>query len=239
MGCFIVAEAGVNHGGTLARMLAYCDAAKKTGADAVKFQAFNAAALIERRGITDEATCALLRQTEITDHQLEVIADHCLREGIKWFASVFDPSQVARVLRYGACALKIGHAESGWRELVFTAVNQAALVPVYVSNPVLTGGIAVHCIEEYPAKSPPRLHLCGKRNGLGWDSLGHKLEQEYPGFSSHYADWRIPAAAALRGACYIEAHLKLDNDCREAAWSLDVTDFRDMVTQIREYETWL
>ena len=82
------------------------------------------------------------------------------------------------------------------------------------------------------------------------------------GYSSHHTDYRIPAAAALRGAEYIEAHLMLgewervpnkktpqclmrDYDSRcttgepEAEWSLSPEDFAAMVELIREYESWL
>ena len=232
MGCFIVAEAGINHMGSRTTMLLLCDAAKRAGADAVKFQAYDTDALIARRGSGDRD---LLKQCELSDDDLEVIADYCLREGIKWFASVFDPSQVERVLRFGACALKIGHAEAGWHELIDTAHNKASSsVPMWISNPKFrwsptsSAWQGVHCVCEYPATSGPRLGV-----------IGSEAFMQPSGFSSHYTDWRIPAAAALRGASYVEAHLKLSDSDPEAAWGLSVEDFGKMVRQIREYETWL
>lgn len=216
MGCFIVAEAGINHMGSWTAMLLLCDAAKQAGADAVKFQAYDTDALIARRGSGDRE---LLKKCELSDDDLEHISEYCKLIGIKWFASVFDPSQVARVLRYGACALKIGHKECGWEELVNTCSREWRRGPLFIS------GVDICGTWEYPATSPPCLLQIDRRDVIG--------------FSSHYADWRIPAAAALRGAHYIEAHLKLSDSDPEAAWSLSVEDFTKMVKQIREYETWL
>lgn len=251
MTVFICAEAGINAMGDRSKMLALCDAAKQAGADAVKVQAYNAEALVKRRGKGD---LALLKQCELSDDDLDAIAAHCKAIGLKWFASVFDPSQVERVLSRGACALKIGHAEAWYSELVSECqravdhymwrVPDAERVryPLYVSyqvghNPHETPAdvTRVLCVCEYPAKSQPKLleiigggHQCWGDESAGFD-----------GFSSHYTDYRIPAAAALRGAEYIEAHLRLSDTDPEAAWSLSVEDFGKMVKLIREYEGWL
>lgn len=213
MTVFIVAEAGVNHLGERSKMLALCDAAKKAGADAVKFQAYNTPQLLTHRGQDGTKPCGLvpdralslyefLRKCELTDADLDAIAAHCKGIGLKWFCSVFDPGQVERVLSRGACCLKVGHAEADYAELR-EACWQAHTkgVVTWISNPedieYMGGDRYVYCIAEYPAKSLPRLN---------------KVDADI-GFSSHYQDYRIPAAAALRGAAYIEAHLMLGNRC--------------------------
>lgn len=240
MPAFIVAECGVNHLGDRAKMLAFCDAAKACGADAVKFQAYDTVRLWNRRHpdryeaatqaqlAKDEETLALLRKAELSDADLDAIAAHCKAIEFKWFASVFDPSQIERVLSRGACCLKIGHKEAAWREL-FDAChdarpkekNGAQPMPVWVSGHNVVG------VWEYPAVSPPRLGRLRDNNAL------------YRGYSSHFADYRIPAAAALRGAEYIEAHMKLSDTDPEAAWSLSVEDFTKMVKLAKEFESWL
>lgn len=239
MSCFAVCEAGVNHLGGRSKMLALCDAAKAVGATAIKFQAYNANKLIARRGITDEKTCSLLRAAELIDADLAAIAERCEAIGLRWFASVFDPAQVARVLRYGACALKIGHKEADYTELVDACAAECMTgMQLWISK---TDGISkpspanlvsyfyVHCVAEYPATSPPKLHVIRREYCPG----------DVSGFSSHYQDWRIPAAAALRGARYIEFHLKLSDTDPEATWSLSTEDAAKCCAQIREYEKWL
>ncbi len=241
MPAFIVAECGVNHLGDRAKMLAFCDAAKACGADAVKFQAYQSEMLALRRGMLrktptglwealpeHQATYSLLRKASLMDADLDAISAHCKAIGFEWFASVFDPSQVERVLSRGACCLKIGHKEAAWREL-FDAChdarpkekNGAQPMPVWVSGHNVVG------VWEYPAVSPPRLGRLRDNNAL------------YRGYSSHFADYRIPAAAALRGAEYIEAHMKLSDTDPEAAWSLSVEDFTKMVKLAKEFESWL
>lgn len=250
--CWIVAEAGVNWNGDRTKIVALIEAAKSAGASHIKFQAFSADALIERRGITDQNTIDLLRRCELTDDDLGMIQREAGRVGIPHFYSVFDPSQIERVLSRGACALKIGHAEAEYYELrdacykaQTTAMRAKGVptthmaLPVWISN-CENGNVCG--TWEYPATSPPKLERL-------WDS-GRAI-----GFSSHYTDYRIPAAAALRGAEYVEAHLMLaTRDERfsedghlvfsatnepEAAWSLSPDDFANMVELIREYETWL
>jgi N,N'-diacetyllegionaminate synthase len=271
MSVFIVAEAGVNHLGDRAKMLALCDAAKAAGADAVKFQAYDTVALAKRRGLlpNEDAdpnelivklrqtgctgahtaalrTIELLAQAELSDADLDAIAAHCKSIGLKWFASVFDPSQIERVLSRGACCLKVGHAETSYAKLMAMCTRRANESPdfmdCYASYPPdfepgdgPTNITPILCTTEYPAKSPPQLWkvIGGSDQCWGDESSG------FAGFSSHYTDYRIPAAAAMRGAEYIEAHLKLSDTDPEAAWSLSVEDFGSMVKLIREYESWL
>lgn len=235
MPAFIVAEAGVNHLGDRAKMLAFCDAAKACGASAVKFQAYNAKALIERRSIASNAMLGiynvqdLLRLSELTDADLDAIAAHCKAIGFKWFASVFDPSQVERVLSRGACALKIAEKESADGLLVDACEDKCGLVYVSLhqntTDPRLWQRRPVACVPQYPATIPPHLRVIQPRG--------------FCGLSSHWQDYRIPAAAALRGAEYIEAHLKLSDQDPEAAWSLSTEDFGKMVKLAREFEGWL
>lgn len=234
MPAFIVAEAGVNYDGSRAKMMLLCQAAKDAGADAIKFQAYNTYELIERRKITDGHTRALLRKNELSDEDFREIDGFCKSIQLPWFASVFDLTQPGRVTKLGACRLKIGHGESRWQELIDACIHQREAVWVsdtencWRSAGGLKGGFVhgVLCTKEYPAKSPPHLGKVG-------------YARSYCGFSSHYADYRVPAAAALRGAEYIEAHIKLDDNCFEAPWSLSPSDFTTMVKLARDFESWL
>lgn len=259
MPAFIVVEAGVNHLGDRAKMLAFCDAAKACGADAVKFQAYNAVALVKRRAGSGDLK--LLKKCELSDADLDAISAHCEAIGSKWGASVFDLKQPARCWKRGASFLKIGHAENKWKELNVCASDIVYDGPRYGSLYVSfhpsqwkrarrTNGQAVLNPKGYPCRRKPRLELLGHSNELsdatiGWDERHERpivrkdYTPDFEGFSSHFKNYRIPAAAALRGAEYIEAHLKLSDSDPEAAWSLSVGDFTKMVKLAREYESWL
>ena len=227
MPAFIVAEAGINHLGNRAKMLAFCDAAKACGADAVKFQAYDWQKLTHRRNIVDKPTMDLLAMAELSDADLDAIAAHCKAIGFKHFYSVFDPSQVERVLSRGACALKIGHKEADWRELRDECARRHP-AQTWISATTFEGRGSVWCVPEYPATSNPR---------LGY--IGAAIKGGFFGFSSHFTDYRIPAAAALRGAEYIEFHLAMSKDDPEAAWSLMPEDAKKCCELIRLYESWL
>lgn len=231
MPAMIVAEIGVNWNGDRSRIPQFIEAAKNAGATHVKFQAYNTDKLVARRGITDQATIDLLRRNELTDDDLDLIAREAKRVGIPYFWSVFDVDQPARCKKFGATHMKVGHKEADWPELLEACL--ATGKSVWVSNPpwkwIDEPSVgSVHCIAEYPATSSPKLHEIDCCNS-----------EKPHGFSSHYQSWRVPAAAALRGAQFIEAHFKLSDQDPEAAWSLSADDFGKMVKQIREFESWL
>lgn len=221
MPVFIAAEAGINHLGDRAKMLALCDAAKQAGATAVKFQAYNAEELVKRRGKGD---LALLKQCELSDDDLDAIAAHCKAIGIKWGASVFDPRGVYRVVDAGAAFLKVAHTEADWDELVVACVNTG--LPTYVSvgpkwPPRALNWRRVWCAGKYPETEMPD-------PALVWS-----------GYSSHHADWRKTADVAMHINAkfgYLEAHIRLTDADPEAAWSLSVDDFSKMVEAVRAHQ---
>jgi 2,4-diacetamido-2,4,6-trideoxy-beta-L-gulose transferase len=97
---FIIAEAGVNHNGSVDKALALVAAAARAGADAVKFQTFKAeavaaasaakAAYQARETGTDESQLAMLRQLELTDREFERVAAECANLGIEFMSTAFD-----------------------------------------------------------------------------------------------------------------------------------------------------
>lgn len=233
----IVAECGCNWNGDRARIPEFIQAAKNAGATHVKFQAYSTDKLVARRGITAadmfgaEPLIGFLRRNELTDADLDLIAAESKRVSIPWFCSVFDPSQVERVLSRGACALKIGHKEADWQQLIDACDGLNPLFISFPRSPEWTDALPdnatfVYCVAEYPAERPPQLGRV------------HRSHQDI-GFSSHYKDWRIPAAAALRGATYIEAHFYINAEEPEQPWSLHCSDFAKMAAAVKEYATWL
>lgn len=222
MPAWLVAEIGVNWNGDRKRIPRFIQAAAKAGVTHVKFQAFNANDLIQLRSITDKDTIGLLRRCELTDADLHLIqtcaADNCVGH----FWSVFDPSQVKRVLRYKPNALKISHKEAGWDELVAACKADDHGLPVWISGDEKCSN--VWGIWEYPAKSKPQLNRLRERG--------------YHGFSSHFKDECVPALAAA--FCdYVEAHFALSVNDPEWEWSLNLAQLESMVRQARMFESWL
>jgi N-acetylneuraminate synthase len=97
---FVIAEAGVNHNGDLARAIALVDAAAHARADAVKFQTFRADALVTstaskaayqiKQTGDDESQHTMLRRLELGHDAHHTLATHCMKRGIEFLSTPFD-----------------------------------------------------------------------------------------------------------------------------------------------------
>lgn len=97
---FVIAEAGVNHNGSLDTARELVDLAASAGADAVKFQTFSAdslalesAALADYQRLSDDDARSqhdLLRQLELTRDEFRILRNHCESRGIGFLSTAFD-----------------------------------------------------------------------------------------------------------------------------------------------------
>ena len=96
---FIIAEAGVNHNGSMKRAFQMVDIAKKVGADAIKFQSFMAEKLATKNAPTTKyqkqntkmlSQIAMLRKLELTQKDQIKICKYCKSKGIEFLSSAFD-----------------------------------------------------------------------------------------------------------------------------------------------------
>ncbi len=122
MATFIIAEAGVNHNGSLDMAKRLIDVAAEAGADAVKFQTFHAEQVVSRHApkaeyqsrTTGEAESQLdmLRKLELTDCDHEVLIAHAKARGIAFLSTPFDlPSLQLLTNRFGLETIKIASGE--------------------------------------------------------------------------------------------------------------------------------
>ena len=118
----IIAEAGVNHNGSLERALALVDVAAKAGADTVKFQTFNPSALASlsapKANYQKEATggaqnqLAMLQALALSDDMHEEIIEQCHVQGIEFLSTPFDLGSMKLLInRFGLGRLKLGSGE--------------------------------------------------------------------------------------------------------------------------------
>ena len=119
---FIIAEAGVNHNGSLDKALALVAAASRAGADAVKFQTFKAeavaaasaakAAYQARETGAGESQLAMLRKLELSDRDFERIAQECANLGIEFMSTAFDAGSLSLLVdRLGIRRIKCPSGE--------------------------------------------------------------------------------------------------------------------------------
>ena len=97
----IIAEAGVNHNGSIENAFKLVDAAVEAGVDFVKFQTFKAENLvsklarkadyqIENTEDAEESQFEMLKKLELSHEQHEQIIQYCIKKNIKFFSTAFD-----------------------------------------------------------------------------------------------------------------------------------------------------
>jgi N,N'-diacetyllegionaminate synthase len=250
---FIIAEAGVNHNGSVDLALKLCDAAHTAGADAVKFQTFVADDLVvpgaptaeyqtRETGHTDQYT--MLKSLELTQEQHQTILQHCQRIGIEFFSTPFSVSALDMLVQLGVRRVKLSSGELTHRALVEHAAQTA--LPLIISTGMATmdeirealswvtqarGNLhyvtVLHCTSAYPA-SADALNL------RAIQSMARDLNVPI-GYSDHSLGIEASVAAVALGAMVIEKHLTLDKKMPgpDHSASLEPAEFAQLVAGIR------
>jgi N,N'-diacetyllegionaminate synthase len=252
---FIIAEAGVNHNGSLDMALQLVDAAKQSGADAVKFQSFKAdqlatrsahkAAYQERTTSQAESQFDMLNRLELDRAAHERILRHCEDRGIQFLSSPFDLPSIDLLAEMKLPVYKIPSGEltnepylrkiGAKGKPVILSTGMATLGEVEEAiNTLRAAGAGqltlLHCVTEYPA---PYAEV----NLRAMHTL--KLAFGLPvGYSDHTPGIEVSIAAAALGAEMIEKHFTLDRSLPgpDHAASLEPGELKAMVTAIRNVE---
>ena len=101
----IIAEAGVNHNGSLALAKQLIDKAVEAGVDIIKFQTFKSEKLVSKAakqaeyqqrniGKQDEDQLAMLKKLELSQQDHEVLIAYCNEKGIRFFSTAFDMDSI-------------------------------------------------------------------------------------------------------------------------------------------------
>ena len=256
---FVIAEAGVNHNGDVGMALRLCDAAKSTGADAVKFQTFRAEDLVVRGAPTakyqarqtgDQDQFVLLQRLELSEAHHQQIKAHCDAIGIEFFSTPFSTNAVDMLVKLGVKRLKLSSGELTHRALIEHAaatqlplllstgmgtmdeINEAVLW-VKVARGHLREVVVLHCTSAYPAPDET-LNLMAMQN------MARDLKLHI-GYSDHSLGIEAPLAAVALGASVIEKHLTLDRKLPgpDHSASLESDEFARMVEGIRRVSAML
>ena len=122
MSTYIIAEAGVNHNGSVDLARNLVEVAAEAGADAVKFQTFQTEKQITETApkaeyqteTTDEeeSQAEMLRRLELSPEQHHAIAEHCREQGIQFLSTPFDAQSAAFLVdKFDVPRIKIGSGE--------------------------------------------------------------------------------------------------------------------------------
>ena len=252
---FIIAEAGVNHNGSVDLALKLIDSAKASGADAVKFQTFRAdklatrsahkAAYQERTTASEESQFEMLERLELDTETHKRLIEHCCQVGIQFLSSPFDAESADLLAKMDIPLLKIpsgeitnlpflDHVARKGRPIILSTgmstlgeIEEALTVLRAAGNRQIT---LLHCVTEYPA---PYAEVNLRAMNTLKAAFGLPV-----GYSDHTPGIEIPIAAAALGAAVIEKHFTVDRSLAgpDHAASLEPNELEQMVTAIRHVE---
>ncbi len=251
---YVVAEAGVNHDGSLERALRLVEVAADAGADAVKFQVFRASELATasagtadyQKGSGGESQREMLARVELADRDFERLRAYCADRGIEFLATPFGLRDVDRLLRLGVRAIKTAStdlnnvpllrrvAETGLPLIVSTGAATAEEIEAGVARLRQWGGgnrlVLLHCVSGYPT---PLEAANLRAMGTLRETFGVPC-----GFSDHTTSTQTGAWAVALGATVLEKHFTLDRNAAgpDHAMSLDPAGLREYVVAVRDLE---
>ena len=177
--CLVIAEAGVNHNGSVDMALRLVDAAAEAGADVVKFQTFKSEEVVSpvapkaiyqsRTTGVSESQLAMVKKLELTDRcVLAKFERHCRQRGIVFMSTPFDNGSVDLLQKLGVVAFKVGSGEltnlpfltyvaaKGKPLILSTGMGNLDEVTAAVETVRAAGNrdlVLLHCVSNYPASA--------------------------------------------------------------------------------------
>ena len=253
----IIAEAGVNHNGDIAKAKALIDKGAEAGVDYVKFQTFKAGNLVtkqaKRAAYQDKNTqdndsqYEMLKKLELSQKDHQELIDYCTQKGVKFLSTGFDFESLEFLAGLGITIAKVPSGEITnlpYLRKVATLFPEVILstgmaniteikdaVKVLTDNGVSKDKITVlHCNTEYPTPM----------EDVNLKAMLHiQRELGVPiGYSDHTLGIEVPIAAVALGATVIEKHFTLDKTLPgpDHKASLEPDELKAMVSAIRNIE---
>lgn len=258
MHTIIIAEAGVNHNGSLEMAKKLIDEAAKAGADFVKFQTFKAEKIVSKSAIKakyqqenmadgDNSQHTMLKRLELDERMHHELISHCNKRGIKFLSTAFDLESIDFLYKLKIPLYKIPSGEITNKPYLQSIADKGK--PVIMStgmanmdeikaafSVLLKRGLSkdqitvLHCNTEYPT---PMEDVNLKAMLHIRDELGVKA-----GYSDHTNGIEVPIAAVALGATVIEKHFTLDRNLPgpDHKASLEPDELKAMVDSIRNIE---
>jgi N,N'-diacetyllegionaminate synthase len=251
----IIAEAGVNHNGSLDLALKMVDEAKKAGADIVKFQTAIPELVISKfadkaeyqKETTGygESQLEMCKKIHLKFDDYYVVKKHCEDVGISFLSTPFDLPSIDFLNRLGCDIWKIPSGEI--TNLPYLIKIAQTHMPILLSTGMSTLAeisdalqalrehgcrevTLLHCTTEYPAPF-------SEVNLRAIETLKKTFDARV-GYSDHTRGVEIPIAAVALGATVIEKHFTLDRGMEgpDHKASLEPDELKAMVSAIRNIE---
>ena len=245
--CFIIAEIGINHNGSLKDAKRLIDMAVSNGCNAVKFQKRTVDVVYSkeelerpRPNVFGETNGDLKRGLEFGLEEYKEIDEYCKQKNIMWFASCWDKGSVDFIDQFNPPCYKIASASLTDDELLKYTKSKGK--PILLSTGMSTmeeiehameilgeeNTIIYHCTATYPSNSNEINLNCIKT-----------LKERFScpvGYSGHERGIAPSILAVGLGACSVERHITLDrtNWGSDQAASLETPGLFHMVRDIRQ-----
>ncbi|CAK7004466.1 MAG: N,N'-diacetyllegionaminic acid synthase [Parabacteroides sp.] len=255
----IIAEAGVNHNGSIALAKKLIDVASDAKVDYVKFQTYRTENIVTRDACkadyqvnnvhdNDMSQFKMLKRLELSKQDHFELITYCKQKGVKFFSTAFDLDSVNFLDSLDMSLWKIPSGEltnypylraiGRTNKPVILSTGMATMKEVQEAISVLekfgtpkNGITLLHCTTEYPA---PKDQINLRAMNTMREYLGVPV-----GYSDHTEGIEIPIAAVAMGAVVIEKHFTLDRNMEgpDHKASIEPAELRQMVKYIRNIES--
>ncbi|MBE3142426.1 MAG: N-acetylneuraminate synthase [Planctomycetes bacterium] len=225
--CFIIAEAGVNHNGSVELAMRLVDAAASIGADAVKFQTFLADRLVTRNAPkaayqkeptgNDESQYDMLRRLELDEGAYRTLKEYSEDRGLVFLSTPFEEASADCLEALDIAAYKLPSGEltnlpflthvARKGRPILMSTGMATMDEVSRAVEAVKGAgckelALLQCVSAYPA-DPTDANLTAMANLAC--AFGVPV-----GYSDHTLGIEVALAAVALGACILEKHFTLD-----------------------------
>jgi len=257
MRTFIIAEIGVNHNGSIKIAKKLITAAKKNGADAVKFQSYISSELVsksaelaiyQRKGVRKNSMLLMLKKYELSKKNQLLLFKFCKKIKIEFMSSAFDLESLNFLTaKLKLKKLKVPSGEinnfpylielAKKRKKVILSTGMSSLKEIKKAIKILNiNGLSkkkitiLHCNTAYPT---PMKDV----NLKSINFLKKKIKTEV-GYSDHSSGIEVAIAAVALGATVIEKHLTLNRNLKgpDHLSSILPSELKQMILSIRNIE---
>ena len=257
MNVFIIAEAGVNHNGSIDLAKKLIDVASASGADAVKFQTFKADSLVTKKAPKaiyqkentdkEESQFDMLKKLELDIEAHKELISYCSNKKIIFLSSPFDHESIELLNDLGLEILKIPSGEItnlpylrhigklNKKIILSTGMSNIdevkSALNILINSGTKKNNITVlHANTEYPT---PMEDI----NLRAMLTIGKELDINF-GYSDHTLGIEVAIAAVAMGASCIEKHFTLNCNMEgpDHKASLEPNQLKAMVIAIRNIE---
>lgn len=258
MSVLIIAEAGVNHNGSMEIAKQLVDAAVDAGVDIIKFQTFNAEKLAsksakqadyQKKNIDDgnDSQFEMLKKLELSKKNHEELINYCKTKGIRFWSTAFDLESMDYLYSLNLGLWKIPSGEitnypylrkiASYKEDIIMSTGMCEEQDIQNAIEVLVKFgvkkeqiILLHCNTQYPT---PFQDV----NLKAMNTIKKKFSIQV-GYSDHTQGIEVPIAAVALGATVIEKHFTIDRNLPgpDHKASLEPSELKAMVSSIRNIE---